>query len=87
MYVCSFISAASHIGITNERYQGDHSNTGIVFNFADFSKKLWHDMPTSSRSGILALFPHEISFYASLKPIATFSMHKQGACGRQCTIH
>ena len=34
--VCPLISAASHIGITNERYQWVHSNTGIVLNFADF---------------------------------------------------
>ena len=38
LYVCSLISAASHIGITKERYQRVHSNTEIVLNFADFSK-------------------------------------------------
>ena len=38
MYVCPLISAASHIGITKERYQQIHRNTGIVFNFADFLK-------------------------------------------------
>ena len=44
-------------------------------------------MPTSSSSGVLELFPHEISFYASLKPIAcTFSLHRQRACGRQRAI-
>ena len=29
-------------------------------------------MPTSSSSAVLALFPQEISFYASVKPIASF---------------
>ena len=39
MYVSRpLISAASHIGITKERYQRVHSNTGIVFNIADFPK-------------------------------------------------
>ena len=40
MYVCAcpLISAASHIGITKERYQRVHSNTGIVLNVADFPK-------------------------------------------------
>ena len=36
--MCPFISTASHIGITKERYQRVHSNTGIVLNFADFPK-------------------------------------------------
>ena len=30
MYVCPLLSAASHIGITRERYQQIHRNTGIV---------------------------------------------------------
>ena len=38
MYVCPLISAASHIGITKQRYQRMHRNTGIVLNFADFPK-------------------------------------------------
>ena len=38
MYVCPLISAASHIGITKERYQRVHSNTAVVLSFADFSK-------------------------------------------------
>ena len=38
MYVCPLISYASHIGITKERYQQIHRNTGIVLNFADFPK-------------------------------------------------
>ena len=60
--VCPLIPAASHIGITKERYQWILRNTGIVFNFADFPKnacfiqKLWRNMPTSSSSGILVLF-------------------------------
>ena len=36
--VCPLISAASHIGITKERYQQVHSNTAIVLNVADFPK-------------------------------------------------
>ena len=34
----------------------------------------------------LSFFPHEISFYASVKPITTFSLHRQVACGRQRAI-
>ena len=36
--VCPLITAASHIGITKERYQLILCNTGIVLNFADFPK-------------------------------------------------
>ena len=38
MCVCPLIPAASHIGITKERYQRFLRNTGIVLNFADFPK-------------------------------------------------
>ena len=38
MCVCPLIPAASHIGITNERYQRILRNTGIVLNFANFPK-------------------------------------------------
>ena len=38
VYVCPLIPAASHIGITKERYQQILRNTGIVLNFADFPK-------------------------------------------------
>ena len=38
VYVRPLISAASHIGITKERYQRVHSNTGMVLNFDDFPK-------------------------------------------------
>ena len=38
VYVWPLITAASHIGITKQRYQCVHSNTAIVLNFADFSK-------------------------------------------------
>ena len=38
VYVCPLIPAASHIGITKERYQRLLRNTGIVFNFGDFPK-------------------------------------------------
>ena len=58
MCVCPLIPAASHIGITKERYQRILRNTGIVLNFADFPKNasFRRNMPTSSSSGILALF-------------------------------
>ena len=38
VHVCPLISAASHIGITKQRYQRIHRNTGIFLNFADFPK-------------------------------------------------
>ena len=38
VYVCPLVSAASHIGITKQRYQRIHRNTGIDLNFADFPK-------------------------------------------------
>ena len=38
VYVGPLITAASHIGITKQRYQRVHSNTAIVLNFADFPK-------------------------------------------------
>ena len=38
MSVCPLIPAASHIGITEERYQRILRNTRIVLNFADFPK-------------------------------------------------
>ena len=89
--VCPLITAASHIGITKQRYQRVHSNTAIVLNFADFPKN------ASFKSyGVICLpraapayysfFHHEISFHASVKPIATFSLHRQRACGRQRAI-
>ena len=58
MCVCPLIPAASHIGITKERYQRILRNTGIVLNFADFPKNASFrcNMPTSSSSGVLALF-------------------------------
>ena len=37
-YVCPLIPAASHTGITKERYQRILHNAGIVLNFADFPK-------------------------------------------------
>ena len=37
-YVCPLIPAASHTGITKERYQRILRNAGIVLNFADFPK-------------------------------------------------
>ena len=38
MCVCPLIPAASHIGITKERYQRILRNIGIVLNVADFPK-------------------------------------------------
>ena len=89
--VCPLISAASLIGITQQRYQRVHSNTAFVLNFADFPKN------ASFKSyGVICLpriapasksfSPQEISFYASVKPIATFSLLRQRACGRQRAI-
>ena len=63
VYVCPLIPAASHIGITKERYQRILRNTGIVLNFADFPKNGSFKsygvicLYTSSSSGVLALFP------------------------------
>ena len=68
----------------------DSAHTGIVLN-ADFPKNasfksygvicLLRAAPASYR-----FFPHEIRFYAGLKPIATFLLHRQRACGRQRAI-
>ena len=91
MYVCPLISAASHIGITQQRYQRVHSNTAMVLNFFNFPKN------ASFKSyGVICLprappaswsFSYqEISFYASVKPIATFSLLRQRVCGRQRAI-
>ena len=91
VYVCPLIPAASHVGITKQRYQRIHRNTGIVLNFADFPKNASLKsygvicLPRAAPAS-LSFFPHEISFYASVKPIATFSLHRQGACGRQRAI-
>ena len=38
MCACPLISAASHIGITQQGYQRVHSNTVIVLKLADFPK-------------------------------------------------
>ena len=38
VYVCPLIPAASHIGITKERYQRILRNTGIVLSFSNFPK-------------------------------------------------
>ena len=92
--VCPLISSTSHIGITKERYQRIHRNTGIVLNFSDFPKN------ASFKSyGVIyayleqlqhprAFFPTKyVSFYSNVKPIAKFSLHRQRACGRQRAIH
>ena len=85
------ISAASRIGITKQRYQRIHRNTGIVLNFADFPKNASFKsygvicLPRAALASY-SFSPHEISFYASVKPIATFSLHRQRACGRQRAI-
>ena len=95
MYVCVCVSthntAASHIGITKQRYQWVHSNAAIVLNFADFPKNASFKsygvicLPRAAPASY-SFFHHEISFYASVKPIATFSLHRQRACGRQRVI-
>ena len=41
-------------------------------------------MLTLSSSGILELFPHEISFYANVKPIATFTAQTTGPWKTAC---
>ena len=91
--VCPLITAASHIGITKQRYQRVHSNTAIVLNFADFPKNASFKsygiicLPRAAPASYMySVFHHEISFYASVKPIATFSLHRQRACGRQRAI-
>ena len=88
--VCPLIPAASHIRITKERYQRILRNIGIVLNFADFRKnasfKSYGYAYLEQLRRPSAFFPHEISFYAGLKPIATFSLHRQRACGRQRAI-
>ena len=97
VYVCPFIPAALHIRIAKEilppytlesqkRYQRILRNTGIVLNFADFPKNYSFKsygvicLPRAALAS-LRFFPHEISFYAGLKPIATFSLHRQRAFG------
>ena len=86
--VCPLITAASHIGITKQRYQRVHSNTEIVLNFpknASFKSYGVICLPRAAPASY-SFFHHEISFYASVKPIATFSLHRQQACGRQRAI-
>ena len=62
VYVCPLIPAASHIGITKERYQRILRNTGIVLNFADFPKNALFKsysvicLPRAAPSSVLALF-------------------------------
>ena len=89
--VCPLITAASHIGITKQRYQQVHSNTAIVLNFDDFPKNASFNgygvicLPRAAPASY-SFFHHEISFYASVKPIATLSLHRERACGRQRAI-
>ena len=82
MYVSTHIYRFTHWNHKRE-IPTVHSNTGIVLNFADFPKNnasfKSYGIIIMSSSDILALFPHGISFYASLKPIATFSLHRQWA--------
>ena len=93
MCVCvsTHICRLTHWNHTTERYQRVHSNTAIVLNFADFLKNA-----SFKCYGVICLprvapasksfFPQEISFYFSVKPIATFSLLRQRACGRQRAI-
>ena len=90
MYVCMCVHSylPPH---TLESRKRDSAQCRFRLNFADFPKNvsfksygvicLHRAAPASYR-----FFPHEISFYAGLKPIATFSLHRQGACGRQRAI-
>ena len=89
--VCPLISAASHIRITQQRYQRVHSNTAIVLNFDDFPKNASfqsYDVICLARADLASysFSPQKISFYASVKPIATFSLLRQRAYGRHCAI-
>ena len=94
--VCMCVCVSTHIcrlthwnhktEIPTNTSQCRHRFKFCRFSLKCFIKKLWHNMPTSSSSGSLALFPHEISFYASVKPIAMFSPHRQRARGRQRAI-
>ena len=62
VYVCPLIPAASHIGITKQRYQRILRNTGIVLIFSDFPKNASFKsygvicLPRAA-PGVLALFP------------------------------
>ena len=92
MCVCPLIPAASHIGITKERYQRILRNTGIVLKKGFFFKTL--------RSEVMASFTHleqlrrrfrDPSAVLSMKlgstllrkPIATVSLHRQWTSRRQ----
>ena len=55
MYVlCPLIPAASHIGITKERYQRILRNTGIVLNLDDFPKNA-----SFKNYGVICLYTSE----------------------------
>ena len=79
--VCVHSYLPPHTGITKERYQRVHSDTGIILNFADFPKNASFKgygvicLPRATPASY-CFFPHEISFYASVKPIATLSLHR-----------
>ena len=93
MYVCMcpLITPVSQIGITKQSYQRIHRSSGIVLNFADFPKNASFKsygvicLPRVAPASY-GLFPHEMSFYASVKPKAIFSLHRQFACGRRRAI-
>ena len=63
MCVCPLIPAASHIGITKERYQRILRNTGSFFNFADFPKNASFKsygvicLPRAAPASYIAIFP------------------------------
>ena len=69
MYVCPPQSAASHIGITKERYQRLHRNRNYLkfcqFCQKCFAQKLWHDLPPRAAPASQHCFFHETSPCAS----------------------
>ena len=96
MYVCVYVCVSTHnCRITHWNHTTEIPTGSQQYSdrlkFCRFSlkcliQKLLRNMPTSSSSGVLELPSQEISFYASVKPIATFSLLRQRACRRQRAI-
>ena len=70
--VAPCVCVCVHIGITKERYQQIHRNTGIIFNFAYFPKNALFKsygvicLPRAALASLRCFF-REISFYASFE--------------------